>query len=71
MSNSSIKNLPIECKRTFDLHKGPVHVARYNVTGEYILSGGQDRTIRLWNPETGLNIKTYSGHGKVVLDISV
>ena len=71
MSDSSNKNLPIECKRTFSSHQGPVHIARFNTTGEYVLSGGQDRTIRLWKPETGLSIKTYSGHGKEVLDISV
>ena len=65
------KPLPVQCVRIFTEHKGPVHVARYNSTGEYALSGGQDRLIRLWNPETGLNIKTYTGHGKEVLDISV
>ncbi|CAI2182117.1 10439_t:CDS:2 [Funneliformis geosporum] len=68
---SSIKDLPIECTRTFNSHQSPVHIARYNTGGEYVLSGGQDRTIRLWNPETGLNIKTYTGHGKEVLDLSV
>ncbi|CAG8736663.1 2656_t:CDS:2, partial [Funneliformis caledonium] len=68
---SSIKGLPIECIRTFNSHQGPVHIARYNTGGEYILSGGQDRTIRLWNPDSGLNIKTYTGHGKEVLDLSV
>ncbi|RGB37439.1 WD40-repeat-containing domain protein [Rhizophagus diaphanus] len=68
---SSVENLPIECKRTFNSHQGPVHIARYNTSGDYVLSGGQDRTIRLWNPETGLNIKTYTGHGKEVLDLSV
>ncbi|CAJ0910675.1 16777_t:CDS:2 [Entrophospora sp. SA101] len=46
-------------------------MSKYNSTGEYVLSAGQDKLIRLWNPETGLNIKTYSGHGKEILDISI
>nr|CAG8619022.1 1076_t:CDS:2 [Entrophospora candida] len=65
------KPLPLQCARTFTAHTGPVHIAKYNSTGEYVLSAGQDKLIRLWNPETGLNIKTYSGHGKEILDISI
>ncbi|RHZ79087.1 hypothetical protein Glove_152g50 [Diversispora epigaea] len=71
MSTISIKGLPTQCIRTFSMHEGPVHIARFNSSGEYVLSGGQDKTIRLWNPESGLCIKTYVGHGKEVLDISV
>ncbi|KAI5118067.1 hypothetical protein M0805_006330 [Coniferiporia weirii] len=57
---------------TFDKHKGAVHVARYsNGTAKYVLSGGQDRSVRLWNPATGLEIKTYAGHGYEVLSITV
>ncbi|CAG8483586.1 6804_t:CDS:2 [Cetraspora pellucida] len=69
MSTVSGKNLPTQCIHTFDLHEGPVHIARYNSSGEYLLSGGQDKNVCLWNPETGLRIKTYTGHGKEVLDI--
>ncbi|CAJ0757282.1 13544_t:CDS:2 [Entrophospora sp. SA101] len=70
-NNSGRKPLPLQCVRTFTAHTGPVHIAKYNSTGEYVLSAGQDKLIRLWNPETGLNIKTYSGHGKEILDISI
>ncbi|KAF8757291.1 MFS general substrate transporter [Rhizoctonia solani] len=38
---------------------------------KYVLTGGQDRTIRLWNPESGSEIKKYEGHGYEVLSISV
>lgn len=58
--------------QTLDSHKGPVHVARYAKGGaKYVLTGGQDRTVRLWNPSTGTEIKTYSAHGYEVLSISV
>jgi mitogen-activated protein kinase organizer 1 len=52
-------------------HQGPVNVACYNIDGSYLLSGGSDRTIRLWNPVTGLLVKTFTGHGKEVLGMDM
>ncbi|KAH7923936.1 WD40 repeat-like protein [Leucogyrophana mollusca] len=53
-------------------HRGPVHVVRYaKGSAKYVLSGGQDRTVRLWNPELGTEIKTFAAHGYEVLSISV
>lgn len=48
-----------------------VLVVKFNKTGSYALSGGQDRCLHLWNPHKGLHIKTYVGHGYEVLDIDV
>jgi hypothetical protein len=57
---------------TLENHKGPVHVARYaKGTAKYVLTGGQDRVVRLWNPSLGTEIKSYSAHGYEVLSISV
>ena len=36
-----------------------------------MLTGGQDRTVRLWNPSLGTEIKVYSAHGYEVLSLSV
>ena len=64
--------LPRNLHTTLDKHKGAVHVVRYaKGTAKYILSGGQDRSVRLWNPATGLEIKTYAGHGYEVLSITM
>ncbi|KAL5507067.1 hypothetical protein ACEPAH_6523 [Sanghuangporus vaninii] len=64
--------LPRTLHTTLDKHKGAVHVVRYaKGTAKYVLSGGQDRSVRLWNPATGLEIKTYAGHGYEVLSITV
>ncbi|TEB38371.1 nuclear mRNA splicing protein [Coprinellus micaceus] len=53
-------------------HKGPVNVARYSKgSAKYILTGGQDRTVRLWNTNLGTEIKTFTGHGYEVLSVSV
>ena len=57
---------------TLDGHRGPVHVARYaKGSAKYVLTGGQDRSVRLWNPASGLEIKAFTGHGYEVLSITV
>jgi len=53
-------------------HKGAVNVARYSRgAANYILSGGQDRVIKLWNAKQGTEIKTFTAHGYEVLSITV
>lgn len=53
-------------------HVGPVLCVRMSATGEYALSGGQDRTVQLWNPAKEKHIKTYSGaHGREVKDVQM
>lgn len=53
-------------------HKGSVHVARYSKgAAKYILTGGQDRTVRLWNANLGTEIKTFAAHGYEVLSLTV
>ncbi|GAA5939469.1 WD40 repeat domain-containing protein [Sporobolomyces koalae] len=51
-------------------HKGPVHVVAFNSGSSYLLTGGSDRLIKLWNPKNGSEIKSYSGHGYEVLSIA-
>jgi mitogen-activated protein kinase organizer 1 len=63
---------PSKLVHTLEGHTGPVHVVRYNVGSKYLLSGGQDRTIRLWNASSGKEIKTYKGgHAYEVLGVCV
>ncbi|XP_058179389.1 uncharacterized protein LOC131298106 [Rhododendron vialii] len=50
-------------------HEGAVLAARFNADGNYCLSCGKDRTIRLWNPHRGILIKTYKAHGREVRDV--
>lgn len=57
---------------TLSNHKGAVHVVRYSKgLGQYILSGGQDRTIRLCNPNLGSEIKCFAAHGYEVLCVCI
>ncbi|CAG2112757.1 unnamed protein product, partial [Medioppia subpectinata] len=36
--------------------------------GDYCITGGSDKSVKLWNPSKGLLLKTYSGHGYEVMD---
>jgi mitogen-activated protein kinase organizer 1 len=64
--------LPRALHATLDTHKGPVNVARYaKGAAKYILTGGQDRTVKLWNANLGAEVKTFTAHGYEVLSISV
>lgn len=40
------------------------------VDGNYCLTCGSDKTLKLWNPLRGTLLRTYSGHGYEVLDAS-
>ncbi|GAA93736.1 uncharacterized protein L969DRAFT_44327 [Mixia osmundae IAM 14324] len=57
--------------RSLEGHKGPVNTVVYNSNGSYCLSGGQDRSVKLWNPTKASLIKSYEAHGYEVLGISV
>lgn len=63
--------LPSSLARTITGHEGAVLAIRFNPAGTYCISGGKDRTIRLWNPHKGLPIKVYQGHGYEVRDACV
>ncbi|CAN6600348.1 hypothetical protein TRVA0_001S08724 [Trichomonascus vanleenenianus] len=61
----------IEQSRLIDAHSGAIHVVKFNTNGNYVLSGGQDRTVKLWNPRTKKLISSYHLHNREVLDLSI
>ena len=53
-------------------HKGAVLCLTFTIDGSFLLTGGQDRCPRLWNPRSGTLIHSFSGaHGYDVLDVQV
>lgn len=40
------------------------------VDGNYCLTCGSDKSIKLWNPDKCLLMKTYTGHGLDVFDVT-
>ena len=64
-------DLPAAPAATLKGHTGPVLAVRFNSDGNYCLTCGQDRIIKLWNPAKGLCVKSYLGHGHEVFDVGV
>ncbi|XP_061535092.1 WD repeat domain-containing protein 83 [Phycodurus eques] len=60
--------LPQHLLRTIDCQQGAVRAVRFNVDGQYLLSCGGDKSLKLWSGSRGTLLKTYSGHGYEVLD---
>ncbi|XP_065432323.1 WD repeat domain-containing protein 83 isoform X2 [Chrysemys picta bellii] len=60
--------LPKKLVQTLECKQGAVRAVRFNVDGNYCLTCGSDKSLKLWNPHKGTLLKTYSGHGYEVLD---
>ena len=48
---------------TLSGHEGPIWSMSYSPDGMRIVSGGKDKTVRIWNADTGAEIMTLRGHG--------
>ncbi|KAI7859171.1 WD40-repeat-containing domain protein [Circinella umbellata] len=53
--------LPI-CAQTLTGHSGDVYSTRYHPNESHIVTGGYDKTVRLFDIVTGTTVKTFSGH---------
>ncbi len=47
--------------RTFTGHTDSVTAAAFSADGKYVLSGGDDRALRLWEADTGKPIQVFRG----------
>ena len=54
----------------FDGHTSSVIAATFSADGKRVLSGGDDRTVRLWDAETRRELKAFSGHTSYVKDVA-
>jgi mitogen-activated protein kinase organizer 1 len=53
-------------------HNAPIHALAFSSgSGQYLLTGSADRTVKLLNPATRRQIQSYQAHGYEVLDIAV
>jgi WD40 repeat protein len=51
-------------------HKSPVRDATFSPDGKYIISGGDDKTLRLWETHTGREIRVFEGHVAAVTSVA-
>lgn len=68
MSPAEIRR-PWRVEHTLSSHKGSVHCAVFNHNGSFILTGGQDRKVILWNASKGTLVKAFEKHAYEVLGI--
>ena len=56
---------------TLSGHDGWVRSLTFSLDGIFLVSGGNDTTVKLWDVQTGGVIKTFCGHTHYVLSVSV
>ena len=52
-------------------HTEPVYTLTFSLDGTFLVSGSEDKTIRLWDVQTGRVIKTLYGHRETVRSVSI
>lgn len=52
-------------------HTGPIYSIVSSSDGTYVVSGGADRTIKVWEPQTGRLIRTITGHAGPVRAVAL
>ncbi|KAJ3331922.1 POC1 centriolar protein A [Blyttiomyces sp. JEL0837] len=52
-------------------HQGPVVAVAVSIDGRLIVSGGEDKTVRLWDMKTGRGLRTLEGHANTVNAVAV
>ncbi|VDP96963.1 unnamed protein product [Trichobilharzia regenti] len=63
--------LPTQPYCRIHCRQSAVRAARFNADGNYCMTAGGDKTIKLWNPYNCRLLKTYTGHGGEVSDVQV
>jgi len=51
-------------------HEGAVTSVAYSPDGKYLLTGGEDRTVKLWDAATGKEVRTFEGHRGPVTSVA-
>lgn len=66
----SAQEPPAKLEKILEGHDGPVYSVAYTPDGKTLVSGGHDKTVRVWNLATGRNVKTLQGFKGRVLRVA-
>jgi WD40 repeat protein len=56
--------------RTLTGHTGAINAIAYSPDGKFVLSGGEDQTLKLWEVASGKELRTFTGHRGVVTSVA-
>jgi WD40 repeat protein len=59
------------CLRTMEGHSGVVRSIAISQDGTRIISGSDDKTIRIWDAQTGTALCKLEGHSDVVASVAI
>ena len=54
----------------YEGHQGKVYGVDFSPDGKYLLTGGEDQTVRLWDVQSGAEVRRFSGHTDVVRSVA-
>ncbi|MBI5882745.1 MAG: caspase family protein [Elusimicrobia bacterium] len=52
-------------------HTGTIFGVRLTPNGRFLLTAGQDNSVKLWDAKTGVELRTYAGHTHAVESIAL
>ena len=55
-----------KCTKTFSGHEGGIQDLCLGENNNHLFSGSLDKTIKIWDIEKGICLKTFTGHGSYV-----
>ena len=58
--------MKFDLSRTIIGHTNAVKSLHFGHVGEFLLSGGADRTVRVWRESNGIQVRNMTGHSKMV-----
>jgi len=58
--------MKFELRRAIIGHTNAVKSVHFGHVGEFLLSGGADRTVRVWKESNGIQVSNMTGHAKMV-----